>query len=119
MSDDSKVVVPAVGPRTAIVLIQNGVGVEEPYRRRFEGNVILSAVTVVSAEQVEPGMVVQNRWTRISIGPYTNGTGVEESNAKTRDFVGLLRDGGIGDAEIFEEKALQQVRWHKIAVRER
>ena len=118
MSDDSETVVPTVGPRTAIVLIQNGVGVEEPYRRRFEGNVILSAVTVVSAEQVEPGVVVQNRWTRISVGPSTNGTGINESNAKTRDFVELLKQGGIKDAEIYDEKGLQQVRWHKIAVGE-
>lgn len=50
-----------------VVLIQNGVGVEEPYRRRFGENlVILSAVTIVSAEQIHHGMVKQNRWTRIS-----------------------------------------------------
>jgi 2-dehydropantoate 2-reductase len=117
VSDDSAVIVPVVGPRTAIVLIQNGVGVEEPYRRRFPGNAVLSAVTIVSAEQVQPGVVVQNRWTRISIGPYTDGVGGEEGDARTREFVELLKQGGIKDAEVYEERALQQVRWHKIAVR--
>ena len=116
VSDDSAAIVPVVGSRTAIVLIQNGVGVEEPYRRRFPQNDVLSAVTVISAEQVKPGVVVQNRWTRISIGPYTDGAGSKTSDTRTQEFVGLLKQGGIKDAEIYEERALQQVRWHKIAV---
>jgi len=68
ISDDSARIASllASSPRSAIVLIQNGVGVEEPYRRRFPETPVLSAVTIVSAEQVENGTVVQNRWTRIS-----------------------------------------------------
>ena len=116
VSDDSAAIVPLVWPSTAIVLIQNGVGVEEPYRSRFPRNPVLSAVTVISAEQVKPGFVVQNRWTRISIGPYTDGVGSEEGTARAREFVGLLKQGGIKDAEVYDERALQQVRWHKIAV---
>lgn len=117
VTDDSAAIVPVVGPGTGIVLIQNGVGVEEPYRRQFPRNTVLSAVTIVSAEQVQPGVVAQRRWTRISIGPYTNGFGREEGDARTREFVELLKQGGIKDAEVYEERALQQVRWHKIAVR--
>jgi len=114
VSDDSEVIVPVVGKRTTIVLIQNGVGVEEPYKRRFPDAAVLSAVTVVSAEQVEAGVVVQNRWTRVSIGPYESG---EEGRRRTEEFVGLLKAGGVKDAEVYGERALQQVRWHKIAVR--
>lgn len=117
VSDDSAAIVPLVGPRTAIVLIQNGVGVEEPYRSRFPRNPVLSAVTIISAEQVKPGVVVQNRWTRISVGPFTDGVGSEESTVRTREFVEFLKQGGIKDAEAYDERALQQVRWHKIAVR--
>ncbi|KAF8583977.1 2-dehydropantoate 2-reductase [Ramaria rubella] len=116
VSDDSELIASTVAPRTAIVLIQNGVGVEEPYKRRFAQNPVLSAVTVVSAEQVKPGVVIQNRWTRISIGSYTGGEGDDESNRRTQQFVGLLKQGGIKDAEVYEESALQQVRWHKIAI---
>ena len=54
------------------MLIQNGVGVEHPYRVRFPNNPILSAVTVVSAEQISLGTIRQNRWTRIHLGPYSN-----------------------------------------------
>ncbi|ELU45511.1 2-dehydropantoate 2-reductase [Rhizoctonia solani AG-1 IA] len=134
VSDDSEVIQPLVTIRkSAIVLIQNGVGVEEPYRKRFPQNPILSAVTVISAEQIEPGVIVrqlispcviipliyllcqvQNRWTRISIGPYTDGIGKDEKPEYNRLFVQLLKNGGVKDAEEYSENDLQMVRWHKI-----
>ncbi|KAG8717118.1 hypothetical protein FRC08_008153 [Ceratobasidium sp. 394] len=117
VSDDSAIIVPLVtSGKSSIVLIQNGVGVEEPYRKRFPSNPILSAVTVISAEQVEPGVIVQNRWTRVSIGPYTDGVGKDERPEYNRLFVQLLQNGGVKDAEEYGENDLQMVRWHKIAI---
>lgn len=127
VTDDSQMIAPLVQPGTAVVLIQNGVGVEEPHRRRFPTAPILSAVTVVSAAQTEPGVVVQNRWTRINVGPFVRGAEegkggeeedklVEEGREATRRFVELLKLGGIADAEECDEKGLQLVRWHKLAV---
>lgn len=126
--DDSELIQEVVTPeKTSIVLIQNGVGVEEPHRQRFPKNPILSAVTVVSAAQVAHGHIVQNRWTRISIGPYLQSASqkVQQSSdaqlektstARTEEFVQLLKDGGVKDAEVYDEAGLQLVRWHKIAV---
>ena len=110
---------------TTIVLIQNGVGVERAHRERFPRNVVLSAVTVVSAEQTLPGVVRQNRWTRISVGPFVHGDGdagegdgelKERSRRSNEKFVRLLREGGVDDAEEYDEVGLQLVRWHKLAV---
>ncbi|KAG8987978.1 hypothetical protein FRB90_003044, partial [Tulasnella sp. 427] len=129
VSDDSGHISPLVKVSQpgsqSIVLIQNGVGVEEPYRKRYgDGVAILSAVTVVSAEQIESGVIKQNRWTRVSIGPYTDGAGHGEDGRpatldgmkKTMEFIQLLKDGGIKDAEEHDERDLQAVRWHKIAI---
>ncbi|BFZ55148.1 hypothetical protein PYCC9005_002187 [Savitreella phatthalungensis] len=118
---------------TSIVLIQNGVGVEEPYRLKFPTNPILSAVTVVSAAQNTPGTITHNRWTRISIGPYagddvfdskSGGAGSDDDRKKRDDLAGrrtkelceLLKGGGIKDADAYDEADLQLVRWHKIAI---
>jgi 2-dehydropantoate 2-reductase len=71
VSDDSKLLDGLVTPdRTAIVLIQNGLGVEEPYAVRFPGSTVLSAVTIASCAQPAHGQIKHNRWTRINIGPY-------------------------------------------------
>lgn len=119
ISDDSALVEPVVGKDTSIVLIQNGVGVEAPYRARYPKTPILSGVTVVSAEQVEPGVVVQNRWTRLSLGPYA-GDGaaelVKKGEERNADFAQRLTDGGIKDVETYDEQGLQLVRWHKLVI---
>jgi 2-dehydropantoate 2-reductase len=118
VSDDSVLLEGLVGPRTAIVLVQNGLGVEEPYTKRFPHASILSAVTIASVAQPSPGCIQHNRWTRISIGPYfvnpdkTDATAIE----KNTEFVQLLQKGGIKDAEAYDHAGLQFVRWHKIAI---
>ncbi|KAF4995297.1 hypothetical protein FDECE_12848 [Fusarium decemcellulare] len=123
ISDDSSIITPLVGPKSCIVLIQNGVGVEEPFRKRFPDTPIVSAVTVVSAEQTSPGTIRQNRWTRISIGPYTDGLGKEDSDLGRRgtECTEALRRwwtdlGGIRDVEPHDEVGLQTVRWHKLCI---
>jgi 2-dehydropantoate 2-reductase len=121
VSDDSEILTGLVKEgHSAIVLVQNGLGVEEPYANRFPSASILSAVTVVSAAQTEPGVIKHNRWTRISIGPYLPGstTNDEEKKAieRNKKFVKLLKGGGIKDAEEYSHAKLQMVRWHKIAI---
>jgi 2-dehydropantoate 2-reductase len=125
VSDDSEILSGLVKDgHTAIVLIQNGLGVEEPYSKRFPHATILSAVTIVSAAQTSPGVINHNRWTRISIGPYLPGTtGSIGSNEAQKTainlnkmFVMLLQKGGIKDAEEYSHAKLQMVRWHKIAI---
>ena len=131
-TDDSELIAPLISPRTAIVLVQNGVGVEEQYRRRFPRTPIVSAVTVISAEQIAQGVVRQNRWTRIHMGPYTdsashrNDTGTakgdlealqRESTEKTRRLADIFaRLGGVRDAEVTDEIGLQTIRWHKLCI---
>lgn len=125
VSDDSEILVGLVKERhTAIVLVQNGLGVEDPYTRRFPNAVVLSAVTIASAAQTSPGVIAHNRWTRISIGPYlpgstsSTGTSPAETTAieRNRTFIKLLKNGGIEDAEEYSHAKLQMVRWHKIAI---
>ncbi|KAK0628803.1 ketopantoate reductase PanE/ApbA-domain-containing protein [Bombardia bombarda] len=134
-TDDSELIAPLVTPsRTAIVLIQNGVGVEAPYRARFPQTPIVSAVTVVSAEQTSPGTIRQNRWTRIHLGPYVDSASsslLSSTTTTTNDTTALTqasiaaadqladwwtRLGLIRDVELSDEIDLQIVRWHKLCI---
>jgi 2-dehydropantoate 2-reductase len=118
VSDDSNLLQGLVGPKTASVLVQNGLGVEEPYAKRFPHAIILSAVTIASVAQPSAGHIKHNRWTRISIGPYlvNPAQGHETAIEKNTEFVQLLQKGGIKDAESYDYAGLQFVRWHKIAI---
>lgn len=137
-NDDAALIAPLVSAKSCIVLIQNGVGVEEPYRSRFPHNPIVSAVTVVSAEQIRNGVVRQNRWTRISLGPYGHGLSAPSSPSDSASTVNDDDDdkavvqrghacmdqlaqwwadhGGIRDAETHTELELQTIRWHKLCI---
>lgn len=124
--DTASFIAPVVTSKTTIVLVQNGVEVEAPYRARFPDAPIVSAVTVVSAALVEPSVLVQYRWTRISLGPYTDLYGtqstdaqralIERGTAGVEELVQLFTAGGIRDAEAYDALGLQQVRWHKLAI---
>jgi len=122
VSDDNR-------PPPTLVLIQNGIGFEDNHRQRHPKVPILTAVTVVNAEQIKPSLVRHNRWTRISIGPYLSFSSylplphppihpqlVAHSQSQLELLVKLLRKGGIDDAEIYGEKDLQILRWHKLAI---
>ena len=125
VSDDSALLARLVDSNTSIVLIQNGIGVEAPYAKRFPQATILSAVTIASAAQPKHGLIKHNRWTRISIGPYVPASPMAAGNedvrgdkaiARNDTFVGLLQAGGVKDAEAYDHAKLQLVRWHKIAI---
>ncbi|KAL0265389.1 hypothetical protein SLS55_001355 [Diplodia seriata] len=142
VTDDSADIAPLVDAETCVVLIQNGVGIEAAHRARFPRNPIVSAVTVISAEQLRHGYVRQNRWTRISMGAYTDGLAAAASSSSAasaasaspsssseladlatrgvacvRELVHLFNDlGGLKDAEAHTELELQQIRWHKLTI---
>lgn len=105
------------------MLIQNGLAIEEAYRKRFPQATVLSAVTNASAVQPEPGLITHNRWTRIAVGPYlphldsgSTKEGDSVSNERNNKFVDLLTASGIPDAEAYDHAGLQFVRWHKLAI---
>jgi 2-dehydropantoate 2-reductase len=50
-----KMIAAAVSPQTAIVLGQNGIGIEDEYREMYPGNTIISGVVWLPVTQVEPG----------------------------------------------------------------
>lgn len=123
VSDDSAILEGLVHNGTAIVLIQNGLGVEAPYAKRFPEASVCSAVTIASCAQPSHGQIKHNRWTRINSGPYL--PHLDTGNARDSDpraieqndtFVRLLNEGGIKDASAYDHAKLQLVRWHKIAI---
>lgn len=120
-------------------MIQNGVGVEHPYRARFPRNPIVSGVTVISVEQIRPGVIRQNRWTRMHLGPYTDSAAFEvdagtvtgqgklgDEERRRLNELGMChakrlqdwwtRYGGIRDIKVTTEVGLQTVRWHKLTI---
>ena len=116
VSDDSALLEGLVGPGTSIVLVQNGIGIEEPYERRFPKACILSGVTIASVAQPTPGHIRHDRWMKLTVGPYMPEGDEEQAMQSCSRFVELLKAAKIADAELLDHAGLQFVRWHKVAI---
>ncbi|OQE03954.1 hypothetical protein PENSOL_c001G03185 [Penicillium solitum] len=103
---------PAIDSKTTIVVIQNGVGNEEPFRKQFPENSIITCVTWVGATQTSPGIVAHTKSEDMQIGLFPNPqleNQVEQKRLET--FADLLRNGKTR-FQVLEDMQIQ--RWEKV-----
>ncbi|RLM01938.1 hypothetical protein CFD26_108459 [Aspergillus turcosus] len=103
---------PAVDENTTFVIIQNGVGNEEPFRKAFPRCSILTCVTWVGATQTSPGVITHIKSEDLQIGLFPNPS-VEgpTENSRLAEFTSFLADGGT-KFQIIEN--MQLPRWEKV-----
>ena len=110
----AQLIKPAVSPSTAIVLLQNGIAIEEDYALEFPDNPIISGVVYMAATQTEPGVVSH---TYKEVEPLYVGTFPANAPAahkkSARQFADLVRNGG-GTVEVCDD--IQPQRWSKLIV---
>jgi len=101
---------PAVTPgHTTIVLIQNGVGIEEEYAAAFPSNPIVSCVVYLPATQRPAGVITHGEVERLEIGSYPSSASSQHAEA----FAKLIQDAGA-TAELYDDVQLK--RWFKLVV---
>jgi 2-dehydropantoate 2-reductase len=103
---------PAVSAKTTIVLMQNGISIEEPYKALFPDTAIASVVIYMPCTQTAPGVVSHTVYTKFLLGTYPAKSAIEHKNSTAR-FVELLNDAG---ASATHEDDIQLARWTKLLV---
>lgn len=101
-----------VSDSTTFVIIQNGVGNEDPFRETYPNNSILSCVTWVGAKQPTPGTVQHTKAEDMQMGLFPNPK-LDPKLEKSRldKFAELLTQGKT----IFQvEENIQIKRWEKV-----
>ncbi|KAF7591822.1 hypothetical protein BBP40_001093 [Aspergillus hancockii] len=103
---------PAMSEKTTIVIIQNGVGNEEPFRKAFPMSSIITCVTWVGATQTSPGTIKHTKSEDMQIGLFPN-TSLDKSLEQSRlnTFASLLEEGKT-KFQILED--MQRQRWEKV-----
>lgn len=71
--DRAALIRPAVGARTVIVLIENGVDIEPPIAQAFPSNELLSALAFVAVGRSGPGEVHHQSLGSLTLGSYPRG----------------------------------------------
>ncbi|KAJ5669917.1 uncharacterized protein N7477_005280 [Penicillium maclennaniae] len=98
--------------RTTIVIIQNGVGNEEAFRKRFPASSILTCVTWVGATQISPGIVKHTKSEDMQIGLFPHGQAERVTDQQNLDIFAELLQNGQTRFQILED--IQQKRWEKV-----
>ncbi|MBF0453594.1 MAG: 2-dehydropantoate 2-reductase [Magnetococcales bacterium] len=71
--DIASLIAPAVGPDTTVILLQNGIQIEEPVQQRFPSNEIISGLAFICVNRIGPGMIRHLCYGRLMIGCYPEG----------------------------------------------
>lgn len=97
---------------TTFVIMQNGVGNEDPFRAAYPQCTIVSGVVWVGATQTSPGVIkhMQAENTEIGLFPNTNSS-PEQERSRLESFAEIMRKGGTN---ISIEDDVQLKRWEKV-----
>ncbi|CAM1504894.1 Fc.00g024850.m01.CDS01 [Cosmosporella sp. VM-42] len=98
--------------RTTIVIIQNGVGNEEPFRKLFPQTTIISCVTWTGGIQPQPGHFAQIKSEDMQIGLYPNESADNSIEKQRLDEFSDLLSGGKTIFQVVPN--IQVQRWEKV-----
>jgi 2-dehydropantoate 2-reductase len=97
---------PLMGPTTAILTLQNGLGNEELLVAAFGPKTVLGGIAFLCANRGEPGTVLHLGEGRIRLGEAAGGL-----SARADELAGLFRQAGVPCEAVAD---LQRARWEKL-----
>jgi 2-dehydropantoate 2-reductase len=104
--DTPKIIKDVVGGDTAIVLLQNGVEIEEPVVKGFPNNEIISGLAFICVTRIDPGHIDHTDFGRLVLGRFPVG-----KSAKTEELAKLFNDSGVS-CKVSEDVVTD--RWRKL-----
>lgn len=108
----AELIKPAVSKNTSIVLIQNGIGIEDEFAAVYPDNALLSGVIYMPVTQVSPAVVHHREIELLHIGTYP-AEAAPKAKAAARAFIELVDSTG---ASVKLHDDVQFERWSKLLV---
>jgi 2-dehydropantoate 2-reductase len=105
--DLAELIRPAVKKNTVVLLIQNGIDVEEPLVKAFPDNELLSAIAYIGVSRFTPGEISHQGAGRIRVGVYPP----KQQSAKLNEFAELCHRAKICCETV---RDIVQTRWEKL-----
>ena len=101
-----KLLPPLVGPRTAVVTLQNGLGNEEQLARLFPAEQILGGRCFVCLNRVQPGVIEHTAYGKILLGEFQR-----LAQERTHELAALFSRAGVA-CEVTDN--LARTNWEKL-----
>ncbi|KAJ2719878.1 hypothetical protein GGI07_004954 [Coemansia sp. Benny D115] len=109
--DSSERIASAVNDQTMIILFQNGIGIEEPFVKRFPRNAIVSSVSFVSVKQIEDGVLKHGGFSMLAAGVHHHRYGGLYD--ATRRLEWIFQEFENQGVSCTVEADIQPYRWQK------
>jgi 2-dehydropantoate 2-reductase len=101
-----RLIPPLLGPRSAIITLQNGLGGEELLADLFGAEQVLGGLCFVCLNRLEPGLVRHTAHGKVVLGEFR---GLPQK--RTEEYAALLREAGVR-CKVVDN--LGQARWEKL-----
>ena len=101
-----KLLPPLVGPHTAVVTLQNGLGNEEQLARLFPPEQILGGLCFVCLNRVEPGVIQHTAYGKVVLGEFQR-----PPQPRTHELAALFRQAGVA-CDVTDN--LARAHWEKL-----
>lgn len=95
----------AVGPGTSIVLISNGIEIEDEIAKAFPNNELISGLAFICVTRTAPGKIWHQAYGRLALGNYPQGL-----SEKTRALCSMFEQSGI---TCVASEDIVAARWQK------
>lgn len=96
----------AVGPKTVIVLIQNGIDIERPIQDEFPKNEVIGGLAFICCQRIKSGQIDHQDYGHLKLGTFPSAITVNGEKLQQ-----LFIDGGI---DCFLSENLLASRWEKL-----
>ena len=104
-ADRAALIRDALGPDTAIVLVSNGVEIEDEVALAFPDHELISGLAFICVTRTAPGKIWHQAYGRLALGNYPGGL-----SEKTRALAAAFENAGIGCAA---NEDIVTARWQK------
>ncbi len=102
----SKLLPPLVGPQTAVITLQNGLGNTEQLARLFPPEQVLNGLCFVCLNRLAPGVIHHLKYGPIMLGEFQRRAG-----PRTQKLAALFQDAGV-PCQVTDN--LAQAQWEKL-----
>ena len=104
--ETAEIIRDAVGPETAVLLLQNGIEIEEPVARALPNTEIISGLAFICVTRTGPGHIDHTDYGRLVIGRFPAGR-----SSKVETLAELFNQAGV-KCEVSED--VVTARWRKL-----
>ncbi|KAJ2712415.1 hypothetical protein H4R19_002765 [Coemansia spiralis] len=101
-------------PSTVVLVVQNGIGIEEPYHARYPANPIASAVALIDTTQPAAGVIEHGDLAVLTVGLYWPEDAGYDTGAAAGTLGALCAAWNAAGARCSVVDKVQGVRWVKL-----